>query len=133
MSKQKISESEIKRNALPGVKESFDLDMLEKYLDGMSIEALSNERFLPPGQVDLRIKITLKTITAFLGEKVPDRYYQVAPAFKLYWKNSIRQYQLLRMIRNPNSQFSIFLIYFKGCTKEERLRMFSELEPYVYK
>lgn len=132
MAKARVSEVEKKRNVLPGSSESFDLVILKEYLNGRSIEALSNDRFIAKGQVDLRIKMTLKAITAFLDEKVPDKYYSSPLSYKNYWLNSVQQYQLLEVIRNPASQFSVFLIYFKNCSQAERLRMFGELETYVY-
>jgi hypothetical protein len=132
MAKAKISPSEVQKNALPRATDSFDLDLLMVHLAGASIGEISATRFISPGQVDLRIKITLKAITAFLSEKVPERYYQVPVAYKTYWENTIRQYRLLSKLRSPHSQFSVFLIYFKGCTREERIRILSELEGYTY-
>ena len=46
-------------------------------------------------------------------------------------ERSIRHYQFLRSIRNPSSQFSIFLLYFKGRTYAEKLLMVENLEKYL--
>jgi len=132
MAKAKISPSEVQKNALPRATDSFDIDILTLHLAGASIEEISSTRFISRGQVDLRIKITLKAITAFLSEKVPDRYYQVPAAYKTYWENTIRQYRLLSKLRSPHSQFSVFLVYFKGCTRAERIRILAELEAHTY-
>lgn len=132
MAKVKVSDSEKRRNTLPGTSDNFDLELLDKYLNGKTIQELSHELYLAKGQVDMRIKIVLKAIVAFLGEKVPDELIRSPLVYRTYWLNTLKEYHLLRTIRNPSSQFSIFLLFFKGRTQAERIRMLNELEQYAY-
>lgn len=129
----KVSDDEMKRNTLPMMaSENFDLELLEEHLRGKSIKVLSGERYISQGDVGLKIKVTMKAISAFIGEQdVPEAMFRDPGKYRVYWVNSIGHFKTLRHIRNPHSQFSVFLMFFKKCSLSERIRMFEELESYL--
>lgn len=134
MSKIRISEAEKSKTKYPdNYTDSFDLDILKKTLEGISIQTIAESRNLSQGIVSMRLRNTMVYLQNQTNKSLNKEFYQYPYQYRHHWNGLIKTYEFKKALNEPSSIHNLFMEYYKSLDLEHKLMLIQECEFEVEK